>query len=120
MNLYEKFQEHMNNDINRSHGGFFSSYGQAFSSLGLSGKNYMWCLLLSKLLYYRPRINSCLVVQRWYSGMFGVETLSWWDSHSAVEIWKNNEKMLKQKYRMHNLYVQVSLVSKSFIFRFKI
>ena len=48
------------------------------------------------------------VVQRWYSGMFGVETLSWWDSHSAVEIWKNNKNMLKQKYRMHNLYVQVS------------
>ena len=49
-----------------------------------------------------------IVVQRWYSGMFGVETLSWWDSHSAVEIWKNNKNMLKQKYRMHNLYVQVS------------
>ena len=49
-------------------------------------------------------------VQRWYSGMFGVETLSWWDSHSAVEIWKNNKNMLKQKYRMHNLYVQVSSV----------
>ena len=48
------------------------------------------------------------VVQRWYSGMFGVETLSWWDSHSAVEIWKNNKNMLKQKYRMHNLYVQVN------------
>ena len=51
------------------------------------------------------------VVQRWYSGMFGVETLSWWDSHSAVEIWKNNKNMLKQKYRMHNLYVQVSYFS---------
>ena len=50
------------------------------------------------------------VVQRWYSGMFGVETLSWWDSHSAVEIWKNNKNMLKRKYRMHNLYVQVSTI----------
>ena len=48
VNLYEKFQEKMNDDINRTHGGFFSSYGQAFSSLGLSGPKYKWCLLLSK------------------------------------------------------------------------
>ena len=48
VNLYEKFQEEMNDDINRSHGGFFSSYGQAFSSLGLSGEKYKWCLLLSE------------------------------------------------------------------------
>ena len=51
VNLYEKFQEKMNDDINRSHGGFFSSYSQvvlAFSSFGLSGEIYQWCSLLSE------------------------------------------------------------------------
>ena len=39
--------------------------------------------------------------------MFGVGTIHWGQSNSMHEVWKLNEDMLKQKYRMHNLYVQV-------------
>ena len=53
--------------------------------------------------------RSKFLVQRWYSGLFGVGTMHWINSNSMHQVWKLNEDMLKQKYRMHNLYVQVSL-----------
>ena len=46
-------------------------------------------------------------MQRRYSGLFGVETMHWINSNSMHQVWKLNENMLKQKYRMHNLYVKV-------------
>ena len=50
------------------------------------------------------------LVQRWYSGMFGVGTMHWINSNSMHEVWKLKNDMLKQKYRMHNLYVKVNFL----------
>ena len=33
--------------------------------------------------------------------------MHWINSNTMHEVWKLNEDMLKQKYRMHNLYVKV-------------
>ena len=47
-------------------------------------------------------------VQRWFSGIFGVRTIDWFkDRNSMHKIWELNENLMKQKYRMHNTYVQV-------------
>ena len=48
-------------------------------------------------------------VQRWYSGIFGIGTMNWFtQSNTMHKIWELNQDLMKQKYRMHNLYVQVS------------
>ena len=104
----------MNTDVNRVNGGLFASYGTFFMSLGLSGQQWKWHLEVGKFLmiFYQsnkkaPDLESRGSVQRWYSGMFGVGTMHWINSNSMHKIWKLNEDMLKQKYRMHNLYVKV-------------
>lgn len=55
-------------------------------------------------------------VQRWYSGMFGVGTMHWISSNSMHDVWQLNADLLKQKYRMHNLYVEVCF-SRFYAFR---
>ena len=50
-----------------------------------------------------------LSVQRWYSGIFGVGTMNWFtQSNTMHKVWELNQDLMKQRYRMHNLYVQVS------------
>ena len=54
------------------------------------------------------RPDKLLLVQRWFSGIFGVGTIDWFkDRNSMHKIWELNENLMKQKYRMHNIYVQV-------------
>ena len=76
--------------------------------------NGIWKLVRFSILLSFQTKSICVsnwlhkgLVQRWYSGMFGVGTMHWVNSNSMHEVWKLNEDMLKQKYRMHNLYVKV-------------
>ena len=112
----------MNTDVNRINGGLFASYGTFFMSLGLSGQKWKWHLEVGKifeiLILENEEISDFLSkckVQRWYSGLFGVGTIHWINSNSMHEVWKLNEDMLKQKYRVHNLYVKVKILKISTI-----
>ena len=116
----------MNTDVNRVNGGLFASCGTFFMSLGLSGQKWKWHLEVGKFLmiFYQsnknaPDVESRSSVQRWYSGMFGVGTMHWINSNSMHEVWKLNEDILKQKYRMHNLYVKVFFLRFFLIKRFR-
>ena len=114
-----KFHLKMYEDVNRANGGLFRSYGTWFLSIGLSGQKWKTHMKVGKLkitsLFRTPGKLTCPaspnfdIVQRWYSGIFGVGTMNWFtQSNSMHTVWELNQDLMKQKYRMHNLYVQVS------------
>ena len=107
----------MYEDVNRANGGLFRSYGTWFLSIGLSGQKWKTHMKVGKSSNAVvknaesscPLIPDLYLVQRWYSGIFGIGTMNWFtQSNSMHTVWELNEHLMKQKYRMHNLYVQVS------------
>ena len=105
----------MYDDVNRANGGLLRSYGTWFLSIGLSGQKWKTHMKVGKCEKPLSRHRVCslvpdfYLVQRWYSGIFGVGTMNWFtQSNSMHKVWELNEDLMKQKYRMHNLYLQVS------------
>ena len=101
----------MAKDAHGFKGGFLRPYGLWFKSIGLYGQKWTWHLKVGKFDFLSVVLNdpiNCFLVQRWFSGIFGVGTIDWFkDRNSMHEIWELNENLMKQKYRMHNIYVQV-------------